>query len=70
MQSMQATLNSGVLSLARRTRSLALRILSRRMLLIETVVIHAVAEVDEAEEVVLAGAVLRAARSLEVLTKT
>ena len=63
-------MNSGVLSLARRIRSLALRILSRKMLLIETAVIHAVAEVDEAEEVVLAGAVRRAARSLEVLTKT
>ena len=40
------------------------------MLPTETVVMHAVAEVDEAEGVVLVGAVLRAARSLAVVTRT
>ena len=39
------------------------------MLPTETVVMHAVAEVDEAEGVVLVGAVLRAARSLAVVTR-
>ena len=69
IQLSQATLNNGALSHARKTRSLALRPLNQRTLPTETVVTHAVAEVDEAEGAVLVGAVPHAARSLVVVTR-